>query len=143
MSALLGQLDAPHSWPCCLQGACGIQPVATLSCLPIPRLHRWAEQGDGGRALVPEASHAGHVLALYLATRGDLVVVGELSWRCSQRCMPACHRLHGPAACQCLVQLPICGEANCKALLHRSACSSLPARLSPFTPSCPHHQATS
>lgn len=42
------------------------------------QMYKWAEHGDGGRALVPEASHAGHVLALYLATRGDLVVVGDL-----------------------------------------------------------------
>ena len=50
-----------------------------LPCLSCPATLRWAEHGDGGRALVPEASHAGHVLALYLATRGDLVVVGA-SW---------------------------------------------------------------
>lgn len=56
------------------------------STLPLPRNprpRRWVEQGDGARALVPEASHAGHVLALYLATRGDLVVVGEPSCRVS------------------------------------------------------------
>lgn len=48
-----------------------------MSC---PATLRWVEHGDGGRALVPEASHAGHVLALYLATRGDLVVVGAFGW---------------------------------------------------------------
>ncbi|EFN59838.1 hypothetical protein CHLNCDRAFT_29381 [Chlorella variabilis] len=42
------------------------------------QMYKWLEQGEGGRALVPECSHAGHVLALYLATRGDLVVVGDL-----------------------------------------------------------------
>lgn len=53
-----------------------------LLCLPpSPARGRWLEQGEGGRALVPECSHAGHVLALYLATRGDLVVVGACCWR--------------------------------------------------------------
>ncbi|KAL4429821.1 hypothetical protein ABPG77_010938 [Micractinium sp. CCAP 211/92] len=42
------------------------------------QMYTWKEQDDGSRALVPECSHAGHVLALYLATRGDLVIVGDL-----------------------------------------------------------------
>ena len=55
-----------------------VPPPLIHCCVPalLRLLSRWAEHGDGGRALVPEASHAGHVLALYLATRGDLVVVG-------------------------------------------------------------------
>lgn len=48
---------------------------------------RWIEKADdGARALLPECSHAGHVLALYLATRGDLVVVGASS---GMACLPA------------------------------------------------------
>ena len=61
-----------------------IAPTPRMNLTPVhpsrptsPHARRWVEQGDGGRALVPECSHAGHVLALYLATRGDLVVVGE------------------------------------------------------------------
>ncbi|PSC68559.1 DNA damage-binding 1 [Micractinium conductrix] len=43
------------------------------------QMYKWIEKADdGARALLPECSHAGHVLALYLATRGDLVVVGDL-----------------------------------------------------------------
>ncbi|KAL4855081.1 DNA damage-binding protein 1 [Chlorella vulgaris] len=42
------------------------------------QMYKWSEPSDGVRGLVPECSHAGHVLALYLATRGDLVVVGDL-----------------------------------------------------------------
>ena len=31
---------------------------------------------DGGRELAPECHHTGHVLAWYMAVRGDFVIVG-------------------------------------------------------------------
>ena len=43
------------------------------------QLYRWQPQDNGAWQLSPEASHAGHVLALYIDTRGDFIIVGELS----------------------------------------------------------------
>jgi hypothetical protein len=40
-------------------------------------VRRWQQHDNGSWQLVPEASHAGHVLALYIDTRGDFIVVGE------------------------------------------------------------------
>ena len=58
----------------------GVDWVAHPTCLLLTRssrlLHSWALQDDGVPGLVPVCSHAGHVLALYLDTRGDFVVVG-------------------------------------------------------------------
>jgi hypothetical protein len=39
---------------------------------------RWEHEDDGLGHLVPECSHTGHVLALYVDTRGDFIVVGKL-----------------------------------------------------------------
>jgi hypothetical protein len=41
------------------------------------QLFKWTQAEDGSRELTNECSHVGHVLALYLVTRGDFVVVGE------------------------------------------------------------------
>jgi DNA damage-binding protein 1 len=41
------------------------------------QLYKWDQQDDGSRELVPECSHAGHVLLLYLDTRGDFVLLGK------------------------------------------------------------------
>lgn len=38
----------------------------------------WKDAGDGRRELDMDASHAGNVVALYLKTRGNLVLVGDL-----------------------------------------------------------------
>lgn len=42
------------------------------------QVYRWAEGDVGGRQLLPECSHVGHVLVLYLDTRGDFVLLGDL-----------------------------------------------------------------
>ena len=42
------------------------------------QLYRWAQRDDGSRELVNECNHAGHVYVLYMATRGDFILVGEL-----------------------------------------------------------------
>ena len=43
------------------------------------QLYRWAQRDDGSRELVNECNHAGHVYVLYMATRGDFILVGERS----------------------------------------------------------------
>jgi len=43
------------------------------------QLYKWIQTDDGSRELQIECSHTGHVLALYVVTRGDFVIVGELS----------------------------------------------------------------
>ncbi len=40
------------------------------------QLYRWAQRDDGSRELVNECNHAGHVYVLYMATRGDFILVG-------------------------------------------------------------------
>jgi len=40
------------------------------------QLFRWKD--DGGKHLAMECEHKGHILALYLASRGDFIVVGDL-----------------------------------------------------------------
>ena len=42
------------------------------------QLYRWLQRDDGGRELVNECGHHGHVMALYMRTRGDFIVVGDL-----------------------------------------------------------------
>jgi len=41
-------------------------------------LLKLADTDDGGKELVSECGHHGHVLALYLKSRGDFIVVGDL-----------------------------------------------------------------
>jgi DNA damage-binding protein 1 len=41
-------------------------------------LYRWVENGDGSFDLKLVCDHTGHVLALYLASRGDFFIVGDL-----------------------------------------------------------------
>ena len=41
-------------------------------------LMKLADTDDGGKELVSECGHHGHVLALYLKSRGDFIVVGDL-----------------------------------------------------------------
>ena len=42
------------------------------------QLYKWQQREDGVRELVTETGHHGHVLATYMQTRGDLIVVGDL-----------------------------------------------------------------
>ena len=41
-------------------------------------LYRWKVAEDGTKELEPEAGHHGHILALYVQSRGDFIVVGDL-----------------------------------------------------------------
>ncbi|KJE89467.1 UV-damaged DNA binding protein, variant [Capsaspora owczarzaki ATCC 30864] len=41
-------------------------------------LFKWNLTGDGIRELVSECSHHGHILTLYLKSRGDFIIVGDL-----------------------------------------------------------------
>lgn len=42
------------------------------------QLYKWEQQDDGSRQLVPECSHAGHVLVLFVDVRGDFILIGDL-----------------------------------------------------------------
>ena len=43
------------------------------------QLFRWVDDnGSSARELVGECGHHGHILALYLESRGDFIVVGDL-----------------------------------------------------------------
>lgn len=42
------------------------------------QLYKWALRDDGSRELQSECGHHGHILALYVQTRGDFIVVGDL-----------------------------------------------------------------
>ena len=44
------------------------------------QLYDWQLQKDSSRGLVAGAGQSGLVLALYLACRGDFIVVGQLLW---------------------------------------------------------------
>lgn len=44
------------------------------------QLYDWQLQKDSSRGLVAGAGQSGLVLALYLACRGDFIVVGQLMW---------------------------------------------------------------
>ena len=41
-------------------------------------LYRWNTRIDDSCELVSECTHAGHILALYVAVRGEFIVVGDL-----------------------------------------------------------------
>lgn len=41
-------------------------------------LFRWNDRDDGSKELASECSHHGHIIALYLASRGDFIIVGDL-----------------------------------------------------------------
>ena len=41
-------------------------------------LYKWTSRDDGTRELQYESSHHGHILALYVQSRGDFIVVGDL-----------------------------------------------------------------
>lgn len=41
-------------------------------------LYKWTMRDDGTRELQYESSHHGHILALYVQSRGDFIVVGDL-----------------------------------------------------------------
>lgn len=43
------------------------------------QLFKWGQKEDGAWELTTETGHSGHVLALYLATRGDFIIVGACS----------------------------------------------------------------
>lgn len=42
------------------------------------QLYKWVLRDDGTRELQSECGHHGHILALYVQSRGDFVVVGDL-----------------------------------------------------------------
>ncbi|KAJ8627269.1 hypothetical protein MRB53_020576 [Persea americana] len=42
------------------------------------QLYKWMLRDDGSRELQSESGHHGHILALYVQTRGDFIVVGDL-----------------------------------------------------------------
>lgn len=42
------------------------------------QLYKWMQREDGSRELQSECGHHGHILALYVQTRGDFIVVGDL-----------------------------------------------------------------
>lgn len=45
------------------------------------QLFRWEVRADDSRELALECSHAGHTIVLFLATRGDFILVGGLPIR--------------------------------------------------------------
>jgi hypothetical protein len=53
-----------------------IQAIRSISKY-LAMLCRWEHEDEGLGHLVPECSHTGHVLALYVDTRGDFIVVGK------------------------------------------------------------------
>ena len=46
------------------------------------QLFKWGVRNSGIRELAHECSHSGHVMVLYLATRGDFILVGKaaINW---------------------------------------------------------------
>ncbi|KAF9588985.1 hypothetical protein IFM89_017664 [Coptis chinensis] len=42
------------------------------------QLYKWMLRDDGSRELQSECGHHGHIIALYVQTRGDFIVVGDL-----------------------------------------------------------------
>lgn len=42
------------------------------------QLYKWGENSDNEKELVPECGHYGHTLVLYMESRGDFIVVGDL-----------------------------------------------------------------
>lgn len=42
------------------------------------QLYKWMLREDGSRELQSECGHHGHILALYVQTRGDFIIVGDL-----------------------------------------------------------------
>lgn len=42
------------------------------------QLYKWMLRDDGSHELQSECGHHGHILALYVQTRGDFIVVGDL-----------------------------------------------------------------
>lgn len=55
------------------------------------QLFKWIQTDDGSRELQIECSHTGHVLALYVVTRGDFVIVGERKSSSSSRVLEPLH----------------------------------------------------
>jgi hypothetical protein len=68
------------------------------------QLYKWVLREDGTRELQSECGHHGHILALYVQTRGDFIVVGDLMksislliYKVSLSCLDAeffCHGQH-------------------------------------------------
>lgn len=42
------------------------------------QLYKWMLRDDGTHELQSECGHHGHILALYVQTRGDFIIVGDL-----------------------------------------------------------------
>ncbi|KAF3778191.1 DNA damage-binding protein 1 [Nymphaea thermarum] len=42
------------------------------------QLYKWTLRDDGSRELQSESTHHGHIVALYVQTRGDFIIVGDL-----------------------------------------------------------------
>ncbi len=59
------------------------------------QLYKWLQTDDGSRELQLECSHTGHVLALYIVTRGDFVIVG--GWSMFTHCI---HTSYSPTRTQ-------------------------------------------
>lgn len=71
-SRLAGRLvSANTSW-------CGLQGKLIAGINSRVQLYGWQLQKDSSRGLVAGAGQSGLVLALYLACRGDFIVVGKL-----------------------------------------------------------------
>lgn len=41
------------------------------------QIFKWTQKDDTTRELLQECSHTGHIMVLYLQTRGDFILVGE------------------------------------------------------------------
>lgn len=44
------------------------------------QIFKWQKDDDGAHELSLECQHTGHILALYVRSRGDFIAVGEASW---------------------------------------------------------------
>ena len=53
------------------------------------QLFKFSSRGDGAHELTQECSHAGHIMALYVATRGDFILVGVLCSIVQRMCLLA------------------------------------------------------
>lgn len=54
------------------------QSKLLITCNNKVQLHKMVAREDGSKELRPDCSHGGNIIALYLAARGDFIVVGDL-----------------------------------------------------------------
>ena len=69
------------------------------------QLFKWSPTADGSHELAQECGHSGHVMALYIATRGDFILVGGLPF-CNLQCMV--HRSAAVAESFWFLAAPLC-----------------------------------